>query len=218
MERFSLTLVYDYRYTLTIGGNLHRDLIREFCERDPVDPEVSYITYENHDRENHWFVALNLPFQPFYWCDLTANLVGVKQDIRMRRSDNYVAHYLGFANVVATFSLPADLTLEARYAGTSRLYSGNSEVAPFYTLDLKARKGFMDDKLSLVFAVENLFGQASSYASRLDRYQAFSRFEGGSFGRLFKLSLTWNFSSGKRVKKSGMEIGNNSERSRLDEK
>ena len=90
--------------------------------------------------------------------------------------------------------------------------------APFYTLDLKARKGFMDDKLSLVFAVENLFGQASSYASRLDRYQAFSRFEGGSFGRLFKLSLTWNFSSGKRVKKSGMEIGNNSERSRLDEK
>ena len=218
MERFSLTLVYDYRYSLTFGGNLHRDLIREFCERDPVDPEVSYITYENHDRENHWFIALNLPFQPFYWCDLTANLVGVKQDIRMRRSDNYVAHYLGFANVVATFSLPADLTLEARYAGTSRLYSGNSEVAPFHTLDLKARKGFMDDKLSLVFAVENLFGQASSYASRLDRYHAFSRFEGGSFGRLFKLSLTWNFNSGKRFKKSGMEIGNNSERSRLDEK
>ena len=136
----------------------------------------------------------------------------------MRRSGNYVAHYLGFANVVATFSLPADLTLEARYAGTSCLYSGNSEVAPFHTLGLKARKGFMDDKLSLVFAVENLFGQASSYASRLDRYHAFSRFEGGSFGRLFKLSLTWNFSSGKRVKKSGMEIGNNSERSRLDEK
>lgn len=218
IERFSLTLVYGYRYTLTIGGNLHRDLIREFSKRDAADPEVSYITYENHDRENHWFMALSLPFQPFYWFDLTGNLVGVRQDIRMRRSDRYVAHYLGFANLVAAFSLPADLTLEARYEGTSRLYSGNSEVAPRHTLGLKARKGFLDDRLSLVLAVENLFGQESSYASRLDSYQAFTRFGEGSFGRVFKLSLTWNFNSGKRFGKSDMETGSGSERSRLDEK
>lgn len=44
IHRFSTTLVYNYRYTLTIGGSLHRNLIREFCKVDAVDPDVSYIT------------------------------------------------------------------------------------------------------------------------------------------------------------------------------
>ena len=64
INRFSVTLVYNYRYTVTVGGNLHHDLIREFCKQDVANPDVSYITYENHDRENHWFVAVSLPYQP----------------------------------------------------------------------------------------------------------------------------------------------------------
>ena len=51
INRFSVTLVYNYRYTVTVGGNLHHDLIREFCKQDVANPDVSYITYENHDRE-----------------------------------------------------------------------------------------------------------------------------------------------------------------------
>ena len=37
-----------------------------------------------------------------------------------------------------------------------------------------------------------------------------------STGRVFKVALTWNFNSGKKVRKSKIEIG--SERSRLNEK
>ncbi len=73
INRFSVTLAYNYRYTLTVGGNLHHDLIREFCKQDMANPNVSYITYENHDRENHWFVAVSLSYQPFAWYSLTGN-------------------------------------------------------------------------------------------------------------------------------------------------
>lgn len=215
INRFSVTLVYNYRYTVTVGGNLHHDLIREFCKQDVANPDVSYITYENHDRENHWFVAVSLPYQPFTWCNLTGNFIGVRQDIRMTELSSFSSHYLGFANAIATFTLPAGFTVEARYSGTSRLYSGNSEVAPRHTVGVMARKKLLNDKLLLAVSVDNIFNQANEYASTLDVYRTSSRYENGFTGRVFKVALTWNFNSGKKVRKSKIEIG--SERSRLNE-
>lgn len=181
-----------------------------------ANPDVSYITYENHDRENHWFVAVSLPYQPFTWCNLTGNFIGVRQDIRMTELSSFSSHYLGFANAIATFTLPAGFTVEARYSGTSRLYSGNSEVAPRHTVGVMARKKFLNDKLLLAVSVDNIFNQANEYASTLDVYRTSSRYENGLTGRVFKVALTWNFNSGKKVRKSKIEIG--SERSRLNEK
>ena len=218
INRFSVTLVYNYRYTVTVGGNLHHDLIREFCKQDVANPDVSYITYENHDRENHWFVAVSLPYQPFTWCNLTGNFIGVRQDIRMTELSSFLSHYLGFANAIATFALPAGFTVEARYSGTSRLYSGNSEVAPRHTVGVMARKKLFNDKLLLAVSVDNIFNQANEYASTLDVYRTSSRYENGLTGRVFKVALTWNFNSGKKVRKSKIEIGSGSERSRLNEK
>lgn len=218
INRFSVTLVYNYCYTVTVGGNLHHDLIREFCKQDVANPDVSYITYENHDRENHWFVAVSLPYQPFTWCNLTGNFIGVRQDIRMTELSSFLSHYLGFANAIATFALPAGFTVEARYSGTSRLYSGNSEVAPRHTVGVMARKKLFNDKLLLAVSVDNIFNQANEYASTLDVYRTSSRYENGLTGRVFKVALTWNFNSGKKVRKSKIEIGSGSERSRLNEK
>ena len=113
-------------------------------------------------------------------------------------------------------SLPAGFTVEARYSGTSRLYSGNSEVAPRHTVGVMARKKFLNDKLLLAVSVDNIFNQANEYASTLDVYRTSSRYENGFTGRVFKVALTWNFNSGKKVRKSKIEIG--SERSRLNEK
>lgn len=217
INRFSVTLVYNYRYTFTVGGNLHHDLIREFCKQDPGDPDVSYITYENHDMENHWFMAVSLPFQPFSWCNLTGNFVGVRQDIRMTESSSISLHYLAFVNAIATFRLPADYTVEVRYNGTSRLYSGNSEVAPRHTLGMVARKKLLNDRFLLTVAVNNIFDRANRYASNLDVYKVMSYHETGSTGRVFKLMLTWNFNSGKKIKKK-VEITSGSERNRLNEK
>lgn len=218
INRFSATLVYNYRYTLTVGGNLHHDLIREFCKQDAGNPDISYITYENHHSENHWFVAINLPMQPTAWCNLTANFVGVRQDIRMTEEAAFKAHYLAFANANATFLLPADFTAEIQYSGTSRLYSGNSEVAPRHTVNLAVRKKFADNRFLLTASANNIFDRQQSFVSRIDAYTTYSRYESALSGRTFKISLTWNFNSGKNVKKSKIERSSADERSRLNEK
>ncbi|WP_302137980.1 outer membrane beta-barrel family protein [uncultured Parabacteroides sp.] len=218
INRFSATLVYNYRYTLTVGGNLHHDLIREFCKQDKENPDISYITYENHHSENHWFVAINLPMQPTAWCNLTANFVGVRQDIRMTEEAAFKAHYLAFVNANATFLLPADFTAEVQYSGTSRLYSGNSEVDPRHTINLSVRKKFADNRFLLTASANNIFDRQQSFVSRIDAYTTYSRYESALSGRTFKVSLTWNFNSEKKVKKSKIERSSTDERSRLNEK
>lgn len=64
INKFSITLVYNFRYTLTVGGNLHHDLIRQFGKEDAENSDISYVINENHNRENHWFVAITAPWQP----------------------------------------------------------------------------------------------------------------------------------------------------------
>ena len=69
-----------------------------------------------------------------------------------------------------------------------------------------ARKKLLNDKLLLAVSVDNIFNQANEYASTLDVYRTSSRYENGLTGRVFK------------VRKSKIEIGSGSERSRLNEK
>lgn len=218
INRFSATVVYNYRFTLTVGGNLHKNLIREFCKQDVLDPDISYITYENHHIENHWFIAADIPLQPVPWFNLATNFVGVKQDIRMTKEADFAHHYLAFINMNASFTLPENITLEAQYNGTSRLYSGNSEVAPRHTVSLFARKKFADNRFLVTASVNNIFNRYNNYRNRIDAYTAHSHHETGSQGRTFKVSLTWNFNSGQKVKKSTIERGSDDERKRLNEK
>ena len=94
INKFSITLVYNFRYTLTVGGNLHHDLIRQFGKEDAENSDISYVINENHNRENHWFVAITAPWQPLNWLNLNASFIGVRQDIRMYREDDYFGHFL----------------------------------------------------------------------------------------------------------------------------
>ena len=122
IHKIGLTAVYRYRYVLSIGANLHRDLVREVRKTEMSDPNVTYIIPENHHTENHYYAVLSAPFRPTRWWDMNVNLVGVKQDIRGTESDRRVSHYLYFANVTTGFSLPAKFHLELTYSGTSCLY------------------------------------------------------------------------------------------------
>lgn len=218
INRLSATLVYYYRYSLTIGGNLHHNLIREFCKPDAINPDVSYITPENHHTENHWFATLNVPIQLVPWCNLTANLLGVWQDIKMTKESSLARHFLGFANVNATFQLPAHYSIEVQYSGTSRLYSGNSEVAPRHTVNLYARKKLAGNRLLITAGINNIFDHQNGYLNNMEAYTTKSQYESGSTGRIFKVSLAWIFNSGKQIKKSKIERSSDSERNRLTEK
>ena len=215
IHRFNMTLIYDYRYTLTVGGNLHTNLIREFSKQDAVNPEVSCLTYENHYRENHWFVALSIPFQPFYWWKFSLYLIGVRQDIRTYRNSDWQSHGLFFGNALSSFSMPWGMTMELRYEGSSRLYSGNSEVAPLHQVHLQIRKRLLDGRMALTLGVNNLLNQTAAYSGYLENYSQHTYVSNPSSGRRFQVGISYRFWQGKKFRQRSVEKNAEQDRERL---
>lgn len=215
INKISATLIRDYRYTLTIGCNLHTDLIREFAKQDQENKDVSYVTYENHHHENHWFVNLNVPFQIGKIINLITNVIAVRQCIQTAEGDNYANHNLLFINCTANVTLPQHYAIELEYNMHNRLFSGNSSVASNNLLNFKVKKTFANDKLLLTAGIDNILNEPNRYKSLLSDYQLISKSKMGSEGRVANMTLTYNFNAGKKLKERRVENSSSEERGRI---
>lgn len=215
IQRFSLTTVWKYRYTLTIGGNLHHNLIREVARQEEDNAAVIYIRPENHYTENHWFIAVNAPLKITRWWNLTINAVGVMQRIRLTRSDIPSTHYLLFTSAISSFTLPAGFFVEATYRGQSRLYSGNSEVGRRHTLGVTLKKQFLERQLTLFVTADNLTDRPWEFASTTDGMRRTIDSRQGWSQRSWKAGVSWNFRSGKKFRQQKIESAAGTERKRL---
>lgn len=215
IHKISLTAVYRYRYVLSVGANLHRDLVREVRKTETSDPNVTYIIPENHHTENHYYVVLSAPLRPTKWWNLNVNLVGVKQDIRGTENDRRVSHYLYFANVTTGFSLPAKFHLELTYSGTSRLYSANSGIEPRHLFHLSVKKQLLNDRLTASLGINNVLDRKIVYFSEMARFTTRTEVHDPQDARSLKFSLNYTFSAGKHFKSRALESGSQTEKNRL---
>lgn len=215
IHRVSATVVFKYRYTFTVGANLHHDLIREVSKIDSANEDVTYITPENHFTENHYFAAVSAPVVFTKWWNVNFNFVGVKQDIKYTSECDLVSHYLMFANMISGFILPSGFYAELSYSGTSRLYSGNSGVDPRHTLNAAIKKSILKDKITFSFSAQNITNSKTGYFSATDNFINNMRGLSGWDSRYFKLSVTYNFRSGKSFKAQQVESSAKEERGRL---
>lgn len=218
IHRLSATVVFKYRHSLTIGANLHKDLIREVCKTDPANKEVTYITPENHFMENHYFVALNTPLMFAKWWNLTINFVGVKQDIKLTKESSTSTHYLMFANAISGFTLPAKFYAELSYNGNSKLYSGNSGIGARHIVHAAVKKRILHDKFTLSLAMQNIFNSKTEYFSVTDHFVNTMRGFSGLDSRYCKISMIFNFNTGKSFKAKKLETSATEERDRLKNK
>lgn len=218
IHRINATLIYLYRFTLTAGGNLHRDLIRELCIIPDQAPATSCIMPVNHYSENHWFVAVTLPFRIGGIANLTINAVGVNQRIRTYADSAAASHNLLFANATLQFSLPAEFRIEASWNYHSRLYSGNSEVAPLVICNLSIRKHLCRRRLTLHAGIYNIFDRATTYVTHPTAYDGSSMVRGGISSRHFRAGISYSFTSGKATAAHRMERNDEDTRRRLGDK
>ncbi|MDR1408348.1 MAG: TonB-dependent receptor [Tannerella sp.] len=215
MNRFSLTAVYRYRYVLSAGGTMHRDLIREVCRIDPSNADVTFITPENHHTENHFYLHLSFPLQPAEWCAVNVDLTGVKQDIRGTAGDARQSHYLYFNNITSVFTLPAKLHAEVSYSGTSRLYSANSGIEPAHLFHASLKKTFLGERLTASLSVHNIFDRRTAYFSHTPHFTIHSAERAAGTGRHVKVGLQYHFRTGKAFKGRSVESASATERERL---
>ena len=76
----------------------------------------------------------------------------------------------------------------------------------------------MNERLLVTAGVNNIFNRYNNYVNNLDAYKTESHYKEGSAGRIFKVSLSWSFNSGKKVAKKTIERSSESEFNRLKEK
>jgi hypothetical protein len=215
INRFSVTAIYKYRYILSVGGNLHRDLIREVNKTDPANETGTYITPENHATENHYFAALILPLQITERLNIHTNLVGVKQDIRATEEADGKSHYLYFANISANVTLPADFYAEIAYSGTSRLYSANSGIHPRHLFHVSVKKQLFSKRLTASVGINNIFGSKAAYFSDTERFRINTEGDEAPNSRFFRFGIQYSFDAGKSFNKRAVESVSTEEKSRL---
>jgi len=215
IKNLGVTAVYKYRYTLSVGGRLHHDLIREVCKTDPENSEITYIIPENHFSENHYYISLNLPLKLSKNINLNSNLVGVRQDIRATKNDSRMSNNLYFINITSGFVLPAKSYLELTYSGTSKLYSANSGINPRQILNLTLKKQWFNDKLNTSVSVNNIFNSKASYFSNIENFRINSNGYEAWNSRHLSINIQYNFNSGKSFKKREIENQSENEKSRL---
>ena len=66
--------------------------------------------------------------------------------------------------------------MEFRYEGNSRLYSGNSEVAPMHQVHFQIRKRLLNDRMVITLGMNNLFNQMASYSGHLKLFTIYPYF------------------------------------------
>lgn len=215
VHNIGLTAVYHYRYVLSVGARLHRDLVREVCKTEQHNPNITYIIPENHYMENHYYIMLNAPFYLTKWWKLNINVIGVKQDIRGMKTDHRMSHYLYFTTITTGITLPSNVHLELSYSGTSRLYSANSGINPRHLFHVSAKKQLLKDKLTISLGVNNLFNRKTSYFSNTLNFTTRSEVYEPQSSRYVKLSLQYSFNTGKKFKKRLLESSSDTEKKRL---
>lgn len=208
------TFVYNNVYSLTLGVDMHSDLIREFSFETPDNPMGSYVTYINHHQENHWYAYLSLPFQPCYWFNINFNTLLCYQTIQITKGEDIKQHFLYMNNTKATFRLPHNFNVEVSLNATSRLHSGNSMIRSYQRVDLLLSKAFKS-RVNLSLAVKNVFNKQYGFIEAHSRYSNFYDTMQGSNSRNIQLTLTYNFGKGKGGRK--LKRDDNGEAERLND-
>ena len=208
------TFVYNNVYSLTLGVDMHSDLIREFSFETTDNPMGSYVTYINHHQENHWYAYLSLPFQPCYWFNINFNTLLCYQTIQITKDESIKGHFLYMNNTKATFRLPHNLNVEVSLNAISRLHSGNSMIRSYQRVDLLLSKTFKP-RINLSLAVKNVFNKQYGFIEAHSRYSNFYDTMQGSNSRNIQLTLTYNFGKGKGGRK--LKRDDNGEAERLND-
>lgn len=216
INRISLTAVYKYRYTFTVGANMHNDLIREVTRQDLSDPDIKFITPENHYRENHYFVAISSPIKFANWFSVNTSFVGVKQDIQEKKGDKTKSHYLYFLNATANITLPAEFYLELSANCASRLYSANTGIEPRQLFHAEVKKKLFDNRFNVSLGIHNIFDSRAAYFAKTDEYSAATKMTDGWDSRLLKVGVQYNFNLGKIFKKHTIEKSLDIEKGRME--
>ena len=210
----SLTLVLKHKYTLTGGIVVQTGEIQQTMRPDADDPKRLCIAWVNYDTTKSYYVSANAPCQFAKWWTMNLNATYIRQGQRVDQHTPEAHYNFYFANASTTFTLPAKFYIDLSYRLQGRMDFGNCWVEPMHFLNAGIKKRF-GDKFTAACSVRNLIdrpqhvgARGEGFVRRVDVSQQWNC-------REFRISLSYNFKSGKAFKRRAVEAGSADEKSRL---
>ncbi|MCM1151610.1 MAG: outer membrane beta-barrel protein [Alistipes sp.] len=210
----SLTLVLAHKYTLTGGLTIQTDEIQQTMQADPENPDLLQLAWINFDTTKSWYLAANAPLQPTKWWTLNLNATYVRQGQRVAENAPEKHYDFFYASASTTFALPAKFWIDLSYHYQSRQTVSNCWVEAMHFTDASVKKRF-GERFTVAFSVRNpiermqhIGARGEGFVRRVDVFQNWN-------SRSFRLSLTYNFKSGKAFRRKNVEAGSTEEKNRL---
>lgn len=227
-DDLSLTYVFKYKYTFTVGATFEKDEIQQSGSVDSLSPDVFLIRFENTKRSNAYYFSVNAPMNPTKWWSLNLNLTGVFQEVTMK--DETRTNPLVMGNFSNTFTLPQGFILDFGGFGCSRALSGNMDVKPMYGLNLGIKRLFFEKKLSVSLRLDNpILGSNDIRIKMLDKldpaaalanpnaaYETLNFTHARGMFPTVRMSIRYNFSGGKTFKTKRVEAANTDMEKRIN--
>ncbi len=210
----SLTLVLAHKYTLTGGMTIQTDEIQQTMQADPENPDLLQLAWINFDTTKSYYAAVNIPLQLTKWWSLNLNATYIRQGQRIEAYGPEKHYDFFYTNASTTFTLPAKFYVDLSYHYQNRWVLGNCWVEPAHFTDASIKKRF-GDRFTVAFSVRNPIEQRQHIGARGEGFVRRVDVDQNWCSRSFRLSLTYNFKTGKAFRYKNVEAGANEEKSRL---
>lgn len=211
----SLTLIFDYKYTVSVGMNITADAYQQVLSQDPDDPRVLCLTQSNFPTYNNYYASVNLPVNLAKWWSWNINLAGVRQGQQVGPDSPVVYHNMLMAYSMMTFTLPAKFFFDLSFWGRSKMWSGTTCVGGQYRLNVTLKKRLLKDRLTLTAGVDNLVRRTQDITAYGDGFVRSMTLRNVWTEPQYRFGISWNFQGGKQFRSRTVESGSAEEQSRV---
>lgn len=197
-NNIEMSYLYKNKYYFNAGYKNTSNLVGEILVKG--DDNITVVsTYRNLSDENYYFVSSSIPITVTDWYSINnyLNLYHKEIDITEGSSQGNYSMSTIFFYTSHNFSLKNDLYLELNGYYQSRNIYSIYELRPQGALNFTLKKAFLEQKLNVNLSIyDMLYTQKSTTYANFDNVDRVSSSKFTS--RMLKLSISYNFSSGKK--------------------
>ncbi len=212
----SFELSYSYKKTInaTLGYSHTSDVITEVLLSDTVKKTI-FISEQNLAQQNSYNLNISSPLKLAKWWTTNNNLTIYYNQFKTPDilGSPYESGKLAYnINTTQTFTLSASTSAELSGYYQSKQVYGTLLISDQYSIDLALSKNFMDKKLNLKLAANDVFNlrkQSVTSALKSQNYVVSQKWE----SQVFRFTCTYRFGS-SQIKGAQKRSGSSAEEAR----
>jgi len=212
IDAVSLDVVLAGKFTIAAGYSQADNPIRQMFVSNPDHPERMYLTWDNIGKDRSGFLHGDGFMNITKWWNLYASLTYAITSQRLDNKCGYDTFGYLQSVVSTTFMLPFSFNVTLNGFYQTRMKVGNITVYPILNLNPTVQKRF-GKCWSLSLTLENILqrnGKIRTVSSGYDRLTFTKQYMS------VKLSVTYNFNSGKGFRSPRIEKNNDGSRLRKE--